>query len=60
MARRIIGCLCQGYETSLVHPTALADRGADHELEQLVFGKPGRKRSGEVGIGDLITLVPGW
>ena len=45
--------LRQRKQASLVHPTRLADRGADHKLEQLVLGEPSRKCGGKVGIGDL-------
>src|SRR5262249_7403791 len=52
------GCGLNSRECRLVLPRGLADRGADHELEDLVFGEAGHSNGCDVIVGDLVG-VPG-
>src|SRR5215510_8838922 len=60
MARRMLcpsGCGLNSCECGLVLPRGLADRGADHELEDLVFGEAGHSNSRDIIVGDLVGVL---
>src|SRR5262249_55999003 len=59
IARRMVspsGCGLDGCECRLVLPRGLADRGADDELEDLVFGQAGHSNGRDITVGDLIGV----
>src|SRR5262249_54241465 len=61
IARRMLGssgCGLNSCECRLVLPCGLADRGADDELEDLVFGEAGHSNGRDIIVGDLVG-VPG-
>src|SRR5262245_13486250 len=59
IVRRMVspsGCGLYGCECRLVLPRGLADRGADDELEDLVFGQAGHSSGRDITVGDLIGV----
>src|SRR5262249_31281148 len=61
IARRMLGpsgCCLNSCECRLVLPRGLADRRADYELEDLVFGEAGDSNGRDIIVRDLVG-VPG-
>jgi hypothetical protein len=50
------GCSFNRRECSLVLPRGLADRGADHKFEDLVFAEPGHSYGRDVIVGDAVGV----
>src|SRR5215813_2741231 len=60
MARRMLcpsGCGLNRCECGLVLSRGLADRGADHELEDLVVGEAGHSNRRDIIVGDLVGVL---
>ncbi len=53
----IIGGRLESRERRLVLPGRLADRGANGDLEDLVFAQPRRTSCGDVLVGDLVGPI---
>jgi hypothetical protein len=50
------GCGLKSCECRLVLPRGLPDRGANYELEGLVFGEAGHSNGCDIFVGDLVGV----
>src|SRR5262245_16028296 len=61
IARRMLTLLLrrsfEGRDRRVVLPRRLADRGAHHDLEDLVLGEAGFARRSDVLVGDLVSVL---
>jgi len=51
------GCGLNSGKRRLVLPRGLADRGADDELEDLVFGEAGDSNGRDIIVGDSVGVL---